>query len=68
VTRGLSILSHQKMTDFTLYQALAELRVQILLVLERAGEALAAAEEAREMLPNSPAIARWIEKLSVKRN
>lgn len=67
VSRGLSLLAHQKMTDFTLYQALAELRVQTLLVLEREAEALAAAEEAREILPNNPVIARWIEKLSVKR-
>ena len=67
VSRGISLLAHQKMTDFALYQALAELRVQTLLVLERQPEALAAAEEAREILPNNPVIARWIEKLSVKR-
>ena len=67
VSRGLSLLAHQKMTDFALYQSLAELRLQTLLVLDRQPEALAAAEEAREMLPNSPVIARWIEKLSVRR-
>ena len=63
VTRALSLMSGQTMTDFTLYQALVELRVQILLVLGRDEEALASAEEAKEKLPNNPAIARWIEKL-----
>lgn len=63
VTRALSLMAHQTTTDFTLYQGLVELRIQILLVLERGEEALAAAEEAREQMPNNPAIARWIEKL-----
>lgn len=66
VTRGLSLLSNHAITDFALYQSLAELRIQILLVLDRRAEALAAAEEAREMLPNSPSIARWIEKLKIE--
>src|SRR5437016_12252351 len=61
--RALSLLSVQKVTDFTLYQNLVELRVQILLVLGRNADALASLEEAREHLPNSPAIAKWIEKL-----
>lgn len=63
VTRAMSLLSNQKATDFTLYQALVELRVQILMVLGREGEALAGLEEAHEKLPNNPTIARWIEKL-----
>src|SRR5207244_3460215 len=58
--RALSLLSVQKVTDFTLYQNLVELRVQILLVLGRNADALASLEEAREHLPNSPAIAKWI--------
>jgi Arc/MetJ-type ribon-helix-helix transcriptional regulator len=62
-SRALSLMSTQNLTDFALYQALAELRVQILLVLGRDDDALASAEEAREKLPNNPAIARWIEKL-----
>ncbi|HEV2721659.1 MAG TPA: hypothetical protein VG323_16695, partial [Thermoanaerobaculia bacterium] len=64
VHRALSLMSHQHVTDFTLYQSLVELRVQILLVLGREPDALAALEEAREMLPNNPAIAKWIERLN----
>jgi Arc/MetJ-type ribon-helix-helix transcriptional regulator len=63
VGRALSLMAGQDVTDFTLYQALVELRVQILLVLGREADALAAAEEGREKLPNNPAVARWIEKL-----
>jgi Arc/MetJ-type ribon-helix-helix transcriptional regulator len=64
VSRSLSLMSSQDITDFSLYQALVELRVQILLVLEREPDALAAAVEAREKMPNNPTIARWIERLS----
>ena len=64
VTRALSLASNHNMTDFTLYQSLVELRVQTLLVLGREDEALAALEEAREKMPNNPAIAKWIEKLN----
>lgn len=63
VSRGLSLMASQATTDFSLYQSLVELRVQILLVLGRDGDALVALEEAREKLPNNPTIARWIEKL-----
>lgn len=63
VDRALSLMSTQKVTDFTLYQNLIELRVQILLVLGRNADALAALEEAREQLPNNPSIAKWIERL-----
>jgi len=63
VDRALALSAKQKVTDFTLYQALVELRVQILLVLGREEEALTSLEEAREQFPNSPTIARWIEKL-----
>jgi Arc/MetJ-type ribon-helix-helix transcriptional regulator len=63
VDRALSLMSTQKVTDFTLYQNLVELRVQILLVLGRNSEALASLEEAREQLPNNPTIAKWIERL-----
>lgn len=68
VTRALSLMVGQNITDFTLYQSLVELRVQILLVVGRDEEALASVEEAREKLPNNPAIARWIEKLQKKRD
>ena len=67
VSRALSLMSGQDITDFTLYQALVELRVQILLVLGRDDDALASAEEAKEKLPNNPAVARWIEKLTKNR-
>src|SRR5436305_11121549 len=60
VDRAVSLLSTQKVTDFTLYQNLVELRVQILLVLGRNSEALASLEEAREQQPNNPTIAKWI--------
>jgi Arc/MetJ-type ribon-helix-helix transcriptional regulator len=64
VNRGLSLLPTQDATDFHLYQNLVELRVQILLVLDRTAEALAGLEEAREMLPNNPTIAKWIARLT----
>ena len=64
VHRALSLMANQRVTDFTLYQSLVELRVQILLVLGREPDAMAALEEAREMLPNNPAIAKWIERLN----
>jgi Arc/MetJ-type ribon-helix-helix transcriptional regulator len=63
VSRGLSLLVPQETTDYALYQALVELRVQILLVLGRDDDALAALEEAREKLPNNPTVAKWIAKL-----
>jgi Arc/MetJ-type ribon-helix-helix transcriptional regulator len=67
VDRALSLMSNQKLTDFSLYQMLIELRVQVLLVLGRGEDALSSLEEAREHLPNNPSIAKWIEKLSKPR-
>ena len=64
VNRALSLLGSQQVQDFALYQALVELRVQILLVLDRKPDAVAALEEAKEQLPNNPTIARWLEKLT----
>src|SRR5258707_5071382 len=63
VNRGLSLLPTRDMTDFHLYQNMVELRVQILLVLDRTADALTALEEARELLPNNPTIANWITRL-----
>jgi Arc/MetJ-type ribon-helix-helix transcriptional regulator len=63
VARAISLLAGQNITDFALYQALVELRVQILLVLGRDDDALVSLEEAREKLPNNPTVAKWIEKL-----
>lgn len=63
VNRALSLLSGTEITDFTLYQALVELRVQVLVVLGRQGEAVTTLEEARERMPNNPTIAKWLEKL-----
>src|SRR5712692_3688083 len=68
VDRSLSLLSNQKMTDFALYQSLIELRVQILLVLGREEEALSSLEQAKELMPNNPTIARWIERLKKQRS
>src|SRR6266481_5399338 len=66
VNRALSFLPTKEMTDFSLYQNLVELRVQILLVLDRTSEALTTLEEARETLPNNPTIAKWIERVKKK--
>jgi Arc/MetJ-type ribon-helix-helix transcriptional regulator len=66
VNRGLSLLPKQDATDFHLYENLVELKVQILLVLDRTSDALAALEEARETLPNNPTIAKWIVRLKKK--
>ena len=67
VDRALLLMSNQKITDFSLYQNFIELRVQILLVLGRAADALAALEEAQQTLPNNPSIAKWIERLQKQR-
>jgi len=64
VDRAMLLMSNQKITDFALFQNLIELRVQILLVLGREAEALTSLEEAKEVLPNNPSIARWIDRLT----
>lgn len=64
VDRALLLMSSQKVTDFSLYQNLVELRVQILLVLGRDKDAMGALEEAHEVLPNNPTITRWMDKLN----
>lgn len=61
--RAVSLLANSSTIDFALYQSLVELRVQILLVLGREAEAVASLEEAKERMPNSPAISKWLEKL-----
>lgn len=66
VDRALTLLSVQEVPDLNLYQMLIELRVQILLVMDRAIEALATLEEAREKLPNNPAIAKWHAKVKAR--
>jgi Arc/MetJ-type ribon-helix-helix transcriptional regulator len=63
VNRALSLMGGLQVTDFALYQSLVELRVQVLLVLDRQADAVATLEEAREALPNNPSIAKWLEKL-----
>ena len=68
VDRALLLMSNEKLTDFVLFQSLIELRVQILLVLGREEEARRSLEEAREILPNNPNIARWIERLDKPRS
>ncbi|HEY0789078.1 MAG TPA: hypothetical protein VGE86_10570, partial [Thermoanaerobaculia bacterium] len=44
VERGLSLLEHQDVADLSLYQQLVELRVQILLIIGREQDAVAALE------------------------
>jgi Arc/MetJ-type ribon-helix-helix transcriptional regulator len=63
VSRGLTLLSTQELADLKLYQQLVELRVQILMILDRAEEALTTLEEAKERLPNSPVIEGWVRRL-----
>lgn len=67
VNRGLSLLLVQKLPDLKLYQQMVELRVQILLVLGREVDALLQVEEAKEKLPNNPAIEKWLQKLKKSR-
>jgi Arc/MetJ-type ribon-helix-helix transcriptional regulator len=62
-SRGLALLDTEEHPDLAIYQRLVELKVQILLVLDRSAEALDALEEAKQVLPNSPAIARWAERV-----
>lgn len=63
VNRGLSLLSSQKVPDLTLYQSMVELRVQTLLIMGRNADAMLALEEAKEKLPNSPNITKWMLKV-----
>ena len=64
VDRALLLMSNQQISDFVLFQSLIELRVQILLILGREDEALRSLEEAKEILPNNPSIARWMDRLN----
>lgn len=63
VSRAMAIVESHKTADLSFYQVLVELRVQILLVLDRLDEAEEVLENARERLPNNPAIVRWLEKV-----
>jgi hypothetical protein len=63
VNRGLTLLSAQKTPDLILYQSMVELRVQTLLIMGRNTDAMSALEEAKEKLPNSPNITKWITKV-----
>lgn len=62
--RGLFRLQEFETLDRTLYQQLIELRVQLLLILGRTEDALAALHEAAELLPNNPGVQRWLARLS----
>jgi len=65
--RAISLNAADKLHDLNFYQTLMELRVQVLLVLGREEEAVTTLEDARELLPNNPTIARWLERLNRKR-
>lgn len=64
IERAVSLLEMQKMPDLGVFQQLVELRVQILMVLDRLDDALFSLHAAKEKMPNNPVIQRWIEKLS----
>jgi Arc/MetJ-type ribon-helix-helix transcriptional regulator len=66
VSRGIALLSSQDLADLSLYQKLVELRVQILLVLDRKEDAITMLNEAKEKLPNNPFIDNWLKKLKKK--
>lgn len=68
VDRALLLMSNEKINDFVLFQSLIELRVQILLILGREDEARRSLEEAKEVLPNNPSIARWMDRLNKQRS
>jgi Arc/MetJ-type ribon-helix-helix transcriptional regulator len=63
VSRGITLLDSQAISDLGLYQKMVELKVQILLVLERAEDAIITLEAAKEKLPNNPTIDGWLKKL-----
>jgi Arc/MetJ-type ribon-helix-helix transcriptional regulator len=63
VSRGMTLLSTQELADLRLYQQLVELKVQILVILDRLDEALATLDEAKDKLPNSPVIDGWVRRL-----
>lgn len=63
VSRGLALLSTREIADLHLYQQLVELKVQTLMILDRADEAVVALDEAKERLPNSPVIEGWARRL-----
>ncbi|MBW3563417.1 MAG: hypothetical protein KY459_01670 [Acidobacteria bacterium] len=61
--RALTLAEADRTGDMKLYQSFVELKVQILLVLDRYEEASAVLDAAKERLPNNPAINRWIAKV-----
>ncbi|MFA6954762.1 MAG: hypothetical protein WC538_02690 [Thermoanaerobaculia bacterium] len=63
VSRGITLLDSQAIADLGLYQKLVELKVQILLVLERAEDAIITLDGAKDKLPNNPTIDGWLKKL-----
>lgn len=63
VDRALTLQTGHKMIDLSLFQQLVELRVQVLLVLDRPDDARAQLEEAKGRLPNNPSITKWLQKL-----
>lgn len=63
VSRGMTLLSTQELADLRLYQQLVELKVQILVILDRLDEALATLDEAKDKMPNNPAIDGWVRRL-----
>lgn len=63
VSRGITLLASQEIADLGLFQKMVELKVQILLVLDRAEDAIITLEAAKDKLPNNPTIDGWLRKL-----
>ncbi|MCM2314193.1 MAG: hypothetical protein NDJ92_03455 [Thermoanaerobaculia bacterium] len=63
VSRGITLLASQEIADLVLFQKMVELKVQILLVLDRAEDAIITLEAAKDKLPNNPTIDGWLRKL-----
>lgn len=61
--RALTLAEADRTGDMKLYQSFIELKVQILLVLDRKEDALAVLELAKDRLPNNPAIKRWTDRI-----
>lgn len=63
VDRAIGLIDASPHPDLGLYQQLIEMRVQILLVLDRRQDAIESLRSAKEKLPNNPFVQRWLDRL-----
>jgi Arc/MetJ-type ribon-helix-helix transcriptional regulator len=63
VDRAVGLIDASPQPDLGLYQQLIEMRVQILLVLDRKRDAIDSLRSAKEKLPNNPFVLRWLDRL-----